>query len=83
MYGELLAPEEGINIHGLFIDAGRWDVTRACLTDALPGIFLCLLVFTINSCLVSNVKQLNSSKHANRSRLFKAATVTLLYQIIK
>ncbi|CAH2034309.1 unnamed protein product, partial [Iphiclides podalirius] len=36
-FGGLRAPEEGIIIHGLFIEAGRWDLARECLADALPG----------------------------------------------
>ncbi|CAG9781942.1 unnamed protein product [Diatraea saccharalis] len=36
VYGELTVPEDGVNIHGLFIDAGRWDMQRNCLVDALP-----------------------------------------------
>ncbi|CAG5008051.1 unnamed protein product [Parnassius apollo] len=37
LYGGLQVPDEGIIIHGLFIEAGRWDVGRGCLTDSLPG----------------------------------------------
>lgn len=37
MFGSLEKPEDGVNIHGLFIDAGRWDVAHNCLSDALPG----------------------------------------------
>ncbi|XP_028179118.1 dynein heavy chain 6, axonemal [Ostrinia furnacalis] len=37
VYGDLELPEDGVNIHGLFIDAGRWDMQRNCLVDALPG----------------------------------------------
>ncbi|XP_026758308.2 dynein axonemal heavy chain 6 [Galleria mellonella] len=37
VYGDLVLPEDGVNIHGLFIDAGRWDMQNNCLVDALPG----------------------------------------------
>ncbi|XP_053624487.1 dynein axonemal heavy chain 6 isoform X1 [Plodia interpunctella] len=37
VYGDLELPEDGVNIHGLFIDAGRWDMKNNCLVDALPG----------------------------------------------
>ncbi|XP_037092151.1 dynein heavy chain 6, axonemal-like [Pollicipes pollicipes] len=34
---ELSVPEEGLLIHGLFIDAGRWDMDNMTLTDPLLG----------------------------------------------
>ncbi|KAJ2954380.1 hypothetical protein O0L34_g2644 [Tuta absoluta] len=37
VYGNLTKRENGVNIHGLFIDAGRWDMERNMLVDALPG----------------------------------------------
>ncbi|XP_047524724.1 dynein axonemal heavy chain 6 [Pieris napi] len=37
VFGDLEKPEDGVNIHGLFIDAGRWDTKKNCLTDALPA----------------------------------------------
>ncbi|CAF4752613.1 unnamed protein product [Pieris macdunnoughi] len=37
VFGDLKRPEDGVNIHGLFIDAGRWDTKKNCLTDALPA----------------------------------------------
>lgn len=37
VFGGLKAPEDGVNIHGLFIDAGRWDMSKNKLVDALPG----------------------------------------------
>lgn len=37
VYGFLERPEDGVNIHGLFIDAGRWDMREKLLVDALPG----------------------------------------------
>ncbi|XP_022832877.1 dynein heavy chain 6, axonemal [Spodoptera litura] len=36
-YEHLKVPEDGVNIHGLFIDAGRWDVGLGRLVDAFPG----------------------------------------------
>lgn len=40
VYCDLQPPEDGINVHGLFIDAGRWDMQNGCLVDALPGLYL-------------------------------------------
>ncbi|XP_072930463.1 dynein axonemal heavy chain 6 isoform X2 [Epargyreus clarus] len=37
VFGPLRRPEDGVNIHGLFIDAARWDIRNNCLVDALPG----------------------------------------------
>ncbi|XP_045784195.1 dynein axonemal heavy chain 6 [Maniola jurtina] len=37
VFGPLEKPEDGVNIHGLFIDAGRWDPQQNLLVDALPG----------------------------------------------
>ncbi|XP_021206053.2 dynein axonemal heavy chain 6 isoform X1 [Bombyx mori] len=37
VFGALTVPEDGVNIHGLFIDAGRWDSENNCLVDALAG----------------------------------------------
>ncbi|XP_050361252.1 dynein axonemal heavy chain 6 [Nymphalis io] len=37
VFGPLERPEDGVNIHGLFIDAGRWDPANNLLIDALPG----------------------------------------------
>ncbi|XP_046391604.1 dynein axonemal heavy chain 6 [Ischnura elegans] len=37
IYKQIVPPEDGVNIHGLFIDAARWDVNSMLLTDPLPG----------------------------------------------
>ncbi|KAJ8737205.1 hypothetical protein PYW07_000476 [Mythimna separata] len=37
VYLFLERPEDGINIHGLFIDAGRWDMRANLLVDPFPG----------------------------------------------
>ena len=34
---ELAIPEEGLLVHGLFIDAGRWDMRNMTLTDPALG----------------------------------------------
>ncbi len=31
------SPEDGVLVHGLFIEAARWDDERMLLADALPG----------------------------------------------
>uniref|UniRef100_A0A2H1VTU9 SFRICE_006427 n=1 Tax=Spodoptera frugiperda TaxID=7108 RepID=A0A2H1VTU9_SPOFR len=36
-YEYLELPDDGVNIHGLFIDAGRWDIGLMRLVDPLPG----------------------------------------------
>lgn len=40
-YGELDAPEDGVIVHGLFVDAGRWFQDRMKLVDAKPGMSNC------------------------------------------
>ena len=37
MYKGLKQPEDGVIIHGLFIDAGRWDFQANVLVDAKKG----------------------------------------------
>ncbi|KAK9295362.1 hypothetical protein QLX08_010308 [Tetragonisca angustula] len=37
VYKNLQVPEDGVLIHGLFIDAGRWDFRSMCLVDANIG----------------------------------------------
>ncbi|KAK9882719.1 hypothetical protein WA026_022770 [Henosepilachna vigintioctopunctata] len=37
IYHPLIAPDDGVIIHGLFIDAGRWDIHKQMLVDAKPG----------------------------------------------
>lgn len=37
LYNNLEEPSDGVLIHGLFIDAGRWDFDKKVLTDALKG----------------------------------------------
>ncbi|XP_053056801.1 dynein axonemal heavy chain 6 isoform X1 [Acinonyx jubatus] len=34
---ELPSPEDGVLVHGMFMDASRWDNTEMVIEDALPG----------------------------------------------
>lgn len=36
-YGDLESPEDGVIVHGVFLDAGRWDMDEMKLVDAKPG----------------------------------------------
>lgn len=36
-YGDLDYPLDGVIVHGLFLDAGRWDLLKAKLVDPNPG----------------------------------------------
>lgn len=37
MYSPLISPEDGVIVHGLYGDAGRWDLRTMKLVDPLPG----------------------------------------------
>ena len=37
VYGDIVQPEEGVIVHGLFLDAGRWDSEKMTLADPYPG----------------------------------------------
>lgn len=37
IYSPLEKPPDGVIVHGLFIDAGRWDPRGHKLVDAKPG----------------------------------------------
>nr|CAH7756359.1 unnamed protein product [Callosobruchus chinensis]CAH7757601.1 unnamed protein product [Callosobruchus chinensis] len=37
VYGSLTPPQDGVIIHGLFLDAGRWDLSMMKLVDPKPG----------------------------------------------
>lgn len=45
VYEFLERPEDGVNIHGLFIDAGRWDMRETMLVDPLPGQSLLIHIY--------------------------------------
>lgn len=48
-YKNLQTPEDGVFIHGLFIDAGRWDFQFNILVDANIG----NLLIKINNSLIN------------------------------
>lgn len=37
VYRPLISPEDGVLVHGLFVDAGKWDMKLKKLIDPLPG----------------------------------------------
>lgn len=34
---QLPSPQDGVLVHGMFMDASRWDNTEMVMEDALPG----------------------------------------------
>lgn len=36
----IAAPEDGIYIHGLWIDGAKWDIHSRCLVDSDPGVMV-------------------------------------------
>lgn len=45
VYQGLESPEDGAIVHGLFVDAGRWDKHEMKLIDAKPGKWKCFFKF--------------------------------------
>jgi dynein heavy chain len=37
VYGNIVQPKDGVIVHGLFVDAGRWDNEHMILVDPYPG----------------------------------------------
>lgn len=37
VYGDIVQPEDGVIVHGLYLDAGRWDSEKMTLADPYPG----------------------------------------------
>lgn len=57
-YKGLKNPDDGVYIHGLFLDAGRIDLDTRCLVDPIPGIYLSNLIVKYNV-LTNNKFSLN------------------------
>lgn len=51
VYGQLAVPKDGVNVHGIFMDAGRFDIRDMILRDAKPGnlLFYWKVIF-LNEC---------------------------------
>lgn len=45
LYGNLKVPEDGVNVHGIFLDAARWNMKHMILEDQLPGFTNLYLLF--------------------------------------
>jgi hypothetical protein len=45
-YGDIVEPKDGVIIHGLFLDGGKWDTENMILIDPHPGeIFRTVVLF--------------------------------------